>query len=551
MPAPGIQFLIERPAALAGVSTRADVPVFAGLVARRPGPLAGALRKRLADAGWRAGGTFPVDDTRLDRLLGIPVSVESWAEFDGLFDWKARAPVPGAQDRLPCPLGLAVRQFFLQGGAKAWIVRCGDPLPLTDPDMDAGDFALRQLTALAGPVVDGADAQPILPGFESRSTDADPLDPATWDGMAAIYGVDDAAMLLLPDLPDLCGGPAEIAEAPNPPPGPPEAFRPCAVTVGEPQPEPRAARPNYLAPRLGQQGYRLWSAALVHALTLLGRPRGPAHRRDVMVVGALPIPHAGPAMPHGAEQWPLDVLAAKGNAAPDLALFDATAVGNARLQLGYPWLSTPDSAFCPEGLQSPEGALAGLIARTALEAGGFRSAAARTLASPARLEPKIPGSEAMRGLPGRADWLGDRLCLFAERRGRIELISDSTAAEDRAWRKGGISRLIGILLRACRHLGDDVLFEPAGPALWNRLANQVIGLLEQLRTLGAFEGLTPDDCYRVTCDESTMTPADIEAGRIRCEVIVNPASPIERIVVTLALIEPVPGASTSPAREAA
>ena len=37
-----------------------------------------------------------------------------------------------------------------------------------------------------------------------------------------------------------------------------------------------------------------------------------------------------------------------------------------------------------------------------------------------------------------------------------------------------------------------------------------------------------------------MTPADVDAGRIRCEVIVNPASPIERIVVTLALVEPVP-----------
>ena len=47
------------------------------------------------------------------------------------------------------------------------------------------------------------------------------------------------------------------------------------------------------------------------------------------------------------------------------------------------------------------------------------------------------------------------------------------------------------------------------------------------------------DSYRVSCDESTMTASDIDAGRVRCEVIVNPASPIERIVVTLALLEPV------------
>jgi len=45
-----------------------------------------------------------------------------------------------------------------------------------------------------------------------------------------------------------------------------------------------------------------------------------------------------------------------------------------------------------------------------------------------------------------------------------------------------------------------------------------------------------------------MTPADIDAGRVRCDVVLNPASPIERIAVNLALIEPL--ASTA-AREAA
>lgn len=543
MPAPGIDFLVQRPLAPAGPSTRADVAVFAGLVARRPGPIPAALRAELATAGWREGGSFPVDDARLDALLGIPVAVESWAEFDTLFEWRCRPSVPGAQDRLPCPLGLAVRQFFLQGAARAWIVRCGDPVPLADPDLDADAFAAQQLTALAGPIADGADAQPILPGFMARSNDADPLDPATWLGAAAIFGVDDAAMLLLPDLPDLVSGPAEIAPLPPEPPGPPEAFRPCAVPGGDPAPSPRGALPEYRAPRLAQGEYRLWSAALAHALELLGRPRGPAHRRDVMLVGAMPMPATGPGVPRGAEQWPIAVLSQDGYAGTDqspLALFDQAAIGNARLQLGYPWLATVDALPCPEGLQSPEGALAGIIARGALELGGFRSAAGRLLHGPARLVPEIPGSDRDRGLPPHADWLGDRLSLFAARRGMIELVSDATMAENRAWRKGGVSRLIGVLLRACRYIGDDVLFEPAGPVLWQRVEQSVTEVLELLRELGAFEGLTPAECYAVRCDESTMTAADIDAGRLRCEVIVNPASPIERITVVLSLIEPVP-----------
>jgi hypothetical protein len=543
MPVPGIEFLIQRPSVSAIASTRADVAVFAGLVARRPGAVPEGLVEQLAADGWRVKGTFPVTQARLASLLGIPVPVESWAEFDGLFDWKCRPPFPGAAELLPCPLGLAVRQFFNQGGAKAWVLRCGDPLPLADPALDEDEFAARQLTALAGPIPQGTDAQAILPGFMSRSMDADPLDPATWRGAAAIYAIEDAAMLLLPDLPDLVSGPAEIAEPPEEPPGPPEAFRPCAVPSGDPAPATRGTVPEFRAPRFVRNEYRLWSAALNHMLTLLGRPRGPSHRRDVMLVGTLPMPASQANMPAGAERWPLKLLSTIGYAGSDdaqLPLFKAEAIGNPRLQLGYPWLATPEAARCPEGLQSPEGALAGLIARSAMELGGFHSAAGRRLATPARLVPEIPGSDVARGLDEHTDWLGDRLCLFAERRGAIQLISDSTMAEDRAWRKGGVSRLIGILLRACRHIGDELLFEPASPALWSQLAGRVTTVLEALRGLGAFEGLSVAECYSVACDESTMTPADIEAGRVRCEVVVNPASPIERIIVTLALIEPVP-----------
>ena len=83
------------------------------------------------------------------------------------------------------------------------------------------------------------------------------------------------------------------------------------------------------------------------------------------------------------------------------------------------------------------------------------------------------------------------------------------------------------------------MFEPSGPGMWASVAARVTAVLEQLRALGAFDGLRPDECYRVTCDRSTMTAADIDAGRVRCQVIINPASPIERIIVTLALLEPV------------
>ena len=525
MPAPGIYFTATRPPAPAS-SSRADIACFAGLVAAR------------------GSG---------DDLLGVPVRIESWSEFERLFDWTSRTSVPDASDRIPSALGLAVRQFFLQGGATAWVVRCGDPLPLADPSGSADDFRAARLAALAGGAPDDEGRIPILPGLAGRSPSADPLDPASWLGAAAIFGIDEAAMLLLPDLVDLCADPLEPAPEIEPQMGPPEHWRPCAPPIAEDEAPPaRDALPAFLAPRFGKEAFRRWSAAVAHGLAMLGRPRGPAHRRDVMLVSALPLPAQSPDLPDRIASWPLPLLDRSGFAGTDgkpLALFDPAAIGNARLQLGYPWLATPHAAACPEGLQSPEGTLAGILARSALQKGAFRSAADRAARGATRLHPTLSLSDRNRGFErpaggdgeypiGRADWLGDRLCLFDMQRGGVSLISDATFAQDRAWRPGGISRLVGIVLRAARHLGDDLVFEPSGPHLWRRCADRMTAILERLRAMGAFSGSSARDSYRVTCDRSTMTAGDIDAGRVRCDVVLNPASPIHRIAVNLALIEP-------------
>ena len=558
MSAPGIFFRATRPPA-PPASSRADIALFAGLVARRPGALPDGFlagRKRNAPAA-EAGEFFD------ERLLGVPVLVESWSEFDRLFDWTARTSVPGASDRVPSALGLAVRQFFRQGGVSAYIVRCGDPLPLAVPDAKRNAFRKARTDALCGDAAPDKDRIPILPGLRGRSLPADPLDPASWLGAAAIFGVSDAALLVVPDLVDLVASSLEPAPEPEPAQGPPEEWRPCAPTIDDSDvPPARPAVRQFLAPRFGRGVYRRWSAAVAHCLTTLGRPRGPAHRRDVMLIAALPLPEQAADLPERIANWPLPLLDRQGFAGTDdrpLALFDAAAIGNARLQLGYPWMKTPDAAACPEGLQSPEGALAGVLARSALEKGAFRSAADTALHGPVQLHPALAFSDRNRGYErpaggdaehpiNRADWLGDRLCLFAARRGTVSLISDATFAQDRAWRPGGISRLIGIVLRAARHVGDDLVFEPSGPRLWRSCVDAMVAILEQLRAMGAFSGSSARECYYVACGRNTMTAADIDAGRVRCDVVLNPASPIHRIEVNLALIEPL---ATTAAREAA
>ena len=378
---------------------------------------------------------------------------------------------------------------------------------------------------------------PLIPGLGGIGSPPQATDPATWRGIAHVWGVDDAAMLALPDLPELfAGAPVSLPAVPEPPPVP-EQFKPCAPALPNFEPEARRGRIAIAAPRLDRAAYRDWAGALRHVLAMLAVPQGAAQRRDIMLMASLPLPSfAAGAVPERAEAWPLAILDEEGLPAPGQRLLDTSWIGSARLQLGYPWIETAASAGLPEGLQAPEGVLMGAVAQTALSRGAFHSAAGSMLTGVRRTLPELGTGELRRGLDTRkADWLGDRLCLIGRRIDGFVLLSDATMAADRAWRAAGVSRLMGIILRAARWLGQDRLFEPAGPALWNSVRLDLENFLERLRQAGALDDSTTDQAYTVRCDRTTMTQADIDAGRTLVSIGFTAAQPIQRIVVTLAL----------------
>ena len=60
-------------------------------------------------------------------------------------------------------------------------------------------------------------------------------------------------------------------------------------------------------------------------------------------------------------------------------------------------------------------------------------------------------------------------------------------------------------------------------------------LMATLFREGALGGLTPEEAFGVRCDRSTMRQNDIDGGRVIAEVSFLAASPIEQIVVVLAM----------------
>jgi phage tail sheath protein FI len=133
--------------------------------------------------------------------------------------------------------------------------------------------------------------------------------------------------------------------------------------------------------------------------------------------------------------------------------------------------------------------------------------------------------------------LADRISLFGITPGGIQLVSDVTTARPPAQRPANIRRVLGLIARAARSLGDAAVFESSGPALWRQLTLATENLLDAFWQAGALNGATARAAYSVECGATTMSQADLDAGRVIVRIAVVPAASVERIEVSLVLTE--------------
>jgi hypothetical protein len=492
------------------VANRADIACFIGHVARRPrSPLPAHVHAELRAAGW-IGGPWRRSPRQLDSLEQLPVTVESWEAFDLLFDCR-RPLAAGGSATSASYLGATVRRFFAEGGQRAVIVRVGDPWPVLES---------AETRAVDRP----ARIRRIVPGF-AGSTDVTaglqqgpaglPFDatlPPTWCGLQHVYGLPDVSTVCLPDLADACAtAPAPAVIEPRLVPAP-ESFVECSEAAPPAIDDLNLRRLR--APRCDANGLAAWSRAVSASRTFLVE-----HRRDCMLAAALPLTDAAIPDPPG-------FLERSGVLAP------AGGVASAFVQLAYPWLRTRAAVDLPEGLEPPDGVLAGLIAVNALTRGTFRSVAGRRLPEVFDTEPRPAW-----GLGPQSPWarFAERICLIAPEPGGWAVQSDVTTSPHAAWRSGGASRMMASLLRAARLSGEAELFEANGPALWTRIRRTLEALLTAYWREGALGGSSAAEAFEVRCDRSTMTRNDLDAGRVKAEIAVLPVAAVERITVVLTL----------------
>jgi hypothetical protein len=462
---------------------RVDIALFVGFCAARPS--AGAP---------------------LDR----PVLCDSWGDFDRRFDWDARTlndttlePVVGSTY-----LGAAVRSFFAQGGRRCYVVCAGAPNALTL------SYAQRL-----------ARVDTLIPGYTTGFFDFSPLEASSWRGAWWLWDLPDVAFVCLPDLADLLRmepRPDEL-EADGSAPLLREQFVECSLVEAPP---PRDTRARLIsAPRADEIGYRDWARA-VRMVGLFLR----AYRPDVQLVAALPMPadELGSTLLHLLDDSQLAPLR--------YGLDDSgTGIASAWVQLAYPWLRTSGSGRLPEQLESPDGVLVGMLARNALTRGTFRSAVKQTLVDVYDVAPALRNDELFRHSDPRRKTLIERVSLFGRAVSQLALLSDVTADLEESYRPASINRLLALLLREARRLGDDVVFEASSEVVWAQLRAQIEALLRALYAIGALNGPSEVEAFQVRCDRRTMTQSDLDSGRLICSVTFAPAAPIEQIRVVLAL----------------
>jgi len=101
------------------------------------------------------------------------------------------------------------------------------------------------------------------------------------------------------------------------------------------------------------------------------------------------------------------------------------------------------------------------------------------------------------------------------------------------WRYVNVRRLFLTLVRWIERNMQDLVFEPNGPPLWDRVRDRLGAYCYELFVRGALKGGQPDEAFFVKCDAETNPLEAREAGRLICEVGLAPLTPAEFIIVRI------------------
>ena len=181
----------------------------------------------------------------------------------------------------------------------------------------------------------------------------------------------------------------------------------------------------------------------------------------------------------------------------------------------------------------PSGAVAGVMARTDANRGVWKAPAGldATLNNVPALSVNLTDAE-----NGELNPLGLNCLRTMPGVGRIVWGARTLQGDDRLaseWKYIPVRRLALFLEESLYRGTQWVVFEPNDEPLWAQIRLNLGAFMNSLFRQGAFQGKTPAEAYLVKCDKETTTQDDINRGVVNILVAFAPLKPAEFVVIKI------------------
>ena len=198
-----------------------------------------------------------------------------------------------------------------------------------------------------------------------------------------------------------------------------------------------------------------------------------------------------------------------------------------RLRQPNPLLGNQVSDFVPCG------AVAGIFARTDAQRGVWKAPAGldATLVGVPNLSVPLTDAE-----NGELNPLGVNCLRAFPASGRVVWGARTLQGDDRLaseWKYIPVRRLALFLEESLYRGTQWVVFEPNDEPLWAQIRLNIGAFMHNLFVQGAFQGQTPKDAYFVKCDKETTTQNDINLGIVNIVVGFAPLKPAEFVIIKI------------------
>jgi uncharacterized protein len=182
---------------------------------------------------------------------------------------------------------------------------------------------------------------------------------------------------------------------------------------------------------------------------------------------------------------------------------------------------------------APCGVVAGIMARTDAQRGVWKA--------PAGLDARLVGVPAL-SVPltdaetGQLNPLGINCLRAMPAAGRVVWGARTREGSDRLaseWKYIPVRRMALFLEESLYRGTQWVVFEPNDEPLWAQIRLNIGAFMQSLFRQGAFQGKTPREAYFVKCDKETTTQDDINRGVVNILVGFAPLKPAEFVVIKI------------------